>query len=111
MCIRDSGNFLAYVMQLLEEDAEGHAVSQCLGGGILYDGAIGHGVREWDAYFYHLDSFLLKGLDGVGCAFECGMSCAEVYGEDVVVLCTEEGVDSVHCIELGENGWVDYFFV
>ena len=92
------------VAQLLEEEAERHAVAQGAGGGVLNDDAVGHGVAEGDADFYHVHSVLFEGADNVGCAAEGGAAGAKVDGQQVFGAVLKKLVDAVH-IEFDIIGW------
>ncbi|EGF51224.1 hypothetical protein HMPREF9446_03605 [Bacteroides fluxus YIT 12057] len=88
----------ANVLQLFEKEAEGHAVPEGAGGGVLDDDAVSHRVAERDADFYHVDSVLFKGTDNIGCTFQVRTAGTEVYGQQILGAVLEKWVDAVyHC--------------
>ena len=56
-------DFAPHVFQLVEQAAEGHAAPESLGGGILYDGPVCHGVAKGDSDFYQVDALRFEGTD------------------------------------------------
>ncbi len=88
----------ADVAQLAEEKAEGHAVAQGTGGGVLDDDAVCHGVAEGNADFNHLHAVAFEGADNVGGTVEGGTAGAEVDGQQVLGAVLEELVNAIHTI-------------
>ena len=84
------------VPELLKEHTERHTVAQGTGGGILDDGAIGHGVGEGHAHLYHVDTVGSQGTDDIGRTIEGRRSCTEVDTQQVMGVGGEELVDTVH---------------
>ena len=89
------------VAQLFEKQAEGHAVVQGAGGGILDDNAVGHGVTERNSDFNHADSVSFEGTDNVGCTVEGGTACTKVNGQQILGAVLEKLVNAVqHTISI-----------
>lgn len=82
-------HFVADILQLAEQLAESHAVTQGLGGGILDDRAICHGVAEGDADFYHIDALRFEGADNVYGVVGFRVSGTEINGKNSVLLLFE----------------------
>ena len=83
------------VAQLFEKQAEGHAVVQGAGGGVLNDNAVGHGVTERNSDFNHADSVSFEGTDNVGCTVEGGTACTKVNGQQILGAVLEKLVNAV----------------
>ena len=83
------------VVQLFEKQAEGHAVVQGAGGGILDDNAVGHGVTERNSDFNHADSVSFEGTDNVGSTVEVGTACTKVNGQQILGAVLEKLVNAV----------------
>ena len=89
------------VAQLFEKQAEGHAVVQGAGGGVLNDNAVGHGVTERNSDFNHADSVSFEGTDNVGCTVEGGTACTKVNGQQILGAVLEKLVNAVqHTISI-----------
>ena len=89
------------VAQLFEKQAEGHAVVQGAGGGVLNDNAVGHGVTERNSDFNHADSVSFEGTDNVGSTVEVGTACTKVNGQQILGAVLEKLVNAVqHTISI-----------
>lgn len=86
----------ADITQLLEEDAQGHAVAESLGSGVLDNNAVGHRVAEGDTDFNHVDAIAFEGTDDVGGAFQGGATGTEVDGQQVLGAVLEKLVYTIH---------------
>ena len=82
-------SFVADAGQLSEQFAQAHAAPQGMGGRFLDDGPVGHRVTERDADFYHVDAFLLQGLDDVDGVVGVRISGTKINGEDMLLLSVE----------------------
>ena len=93
---RHVGHVPADVAQLVHQDAEGHAVAQGPGRGLLNDRAVGHGVAEGDAYFYHVHALFGQLADDAGRVVNTRAAGAEVEREQGTGLLQEKLVNAVH---------------
>ena len=94
----DEGNIdvTTDVPELFKEYTERHTVAQGTGGGILDDGAIGHGVGEGHSDLYHVDAIGGQGTDDIGRAIESGSPRTEVDTQQVMWMGGKKLVDTVH---------------
>lgn len=84
------------VAQLLKKDAQGHAIAEGLGGGVLDDDAIGHRITERDADFNHVDTIAFESADDVGGAFQSGATGTEIDGQQVFGAVLEKFIYTIH---------------
>ena len=85
------------VFQLAEEFLQTHPVLEGLCRSTLDDGTVGQWITEGNAYFDHVDSPALHGLDDLACIVKCRTSCTEVERQELASLVVfEKLVDLIH---------------
>jgi len=101
------GDLVLDGLQLGEEELEGHAVLQGLGGSGLDDGAIGQRVAEGNADLDEIDAAALHREDDVSGAIEGRGAGTEIEGEEFLVLWPfgEYLVYFIHCFMIFKGLW------